>query len=108
MTTEVAVGPNGVFVAGRRRDVRIELHRVRERLDAAGLRAMPARAAPAEVLATWANADRRFGPATVHRARLALGLSAPFPFVATVSESASASAAAAPARTSRAGSSTVA
>jgi hypothetical protein len=102
MATTLVVGPAGVFVVAaprgrasrlsQARELRHEVGRVRDALDAAGLRALPAIAltdVDLDAARALARSDERFGPATVRRARAALGLTQPapadFPFVADVS-----------------------
>lgn len=111
---EVVVGCGGLFVIlsrehGNRADLREHVHRVRDLLDAAGLRAMPAegllcmpygeplhRSGDAFVgdldainlMLLLASGNERFGRGTVQRATAALSgstVTAP-PWVATVSE----------------------
>ena len=95
----IVVGPAGVFVAGGRgAELRARLRDVRERLDAAGLRALPATALPGRDVAyarALAESDVRFPDVIVTRAERALDL--PPPFVADVAPSA-ARASASPAR----------
>ncbi|MEA2125340.1 MAG: hypothetical protein QOI80_2122 [Solirubrobacteraceae bacterium] len=125
MATSVVVGPAGVFVIAaprgrasrlsQARELRHEVRRVRNVLDAFGLRALPATGVAdleLDAVQALARSDERFGPATVRRARAALGLApaaTDFPFVADVATPAAAPArhpaatpapsAAAPART---------
>jgi hypothetical protein len=78
----IVVGPAGVFVAGGRgAELRARLRDVRERLDAAGLRALPATALPGRDVAharALAEGDVRFPDVIVHRAERALDLPPPF------------------------------
>jgi hypothetical protein len=82
----VVIGPAGVFVVGGRgADLRARLRDVRDRLDAAGLRALPATAVPnrdAVYARALADADVRFPDVIIRRAERALDV--PPPFVADV------------------------
>jgi hypothetical protein len=85
----VVVGPAGVFVVGGRgAELRARLREVRARLDATGLRALPATALAGRDAAyarALAGSDARFPDVIVRRAERALDL--PPPFIADVAAS---------------------
>jgi hypothetical protein len=82
----IVIGPAGVFVVGGRgAELRARLRDVRDRLDAAGLAALPATALPGRDAAyarELAESDVRFPDVIVLRAERALDV--PPPFVADI------------------------